>query len=81
MTKKRAHGDGGIEPLGENRWRLRYRSNRKRFSVTFRGTKSEGLKELRRLIKSGEDGEHVDPSKVTLAATSVAKPLRPTSIT
>jgi integrase len=67
MTKKRAHGDGGIEPRGENSWRLRYRSNGKRFTVTFHGTKGEALKELRRLIKAGEDGEHVDPSKITLA--------------
>jgi integrase len=46
---------------------LRYRLNGRRFTVTFHGTKSGALKELRRLIKSGEDGEHVDPSKITLA--------------
>jgi integrase len=67
MAKRRAHGDGGIEARGENCFRLRYRSNSKRFTVTFHGTKSEALKELRRLIKSGEDGEHVDPSRITLA--------------
>jgi integrase len=64
---KRAHGDGGIEPRGKNCYRLRYRLSGRRFTKTFHGTKSEALKELRRLIKSGEDGEHVNPSKVTLA--------------
>jgi integrase len=67
MSKKRAHGDGGIEPRGENGWRLRYRLNGRRFTVTFHGNKGEALKELRRLIKSGEDGQHVDPSKIALA--------------
>jgi integrase len=65
--KKRAYGDGGIEPRGENCWRLRYRSTGKRLTVTFHGLKGEALKELRRLIKSGEDGEHIDPTKITLA--------------
>jgi integrase len=64
---KRAHGDGGIEARGEQCWRLRYRSNGKRFTVTFHGPKSEALKELRRLIKSGEDGEHIAPDRITLA--------------
>jgi integrase len=67
MIKKRPHGDGGIEPRGENCWRLRYRLNGRRFTVTFHGTKSEGLRELRRLIKSGEDGEHIAPDRITLA--------------
>jgi hypothetical protein len=33
MSKKRAHGDGGIEQRGENAWRLRYRAGGKRFAV------------------------------------------------
>jgi hypothetical protein len=28
MTKRRAHGDGGIDPRGPDTWRLRYRVNR-----------------------------------------------------
>ena len=64
---KRHHGDGGIDARGENVWRLRYRVNGKRFSKTFRGTLSEARKELRRLIRSGDAGEHVAPDKITLA--------------
>ena len=30
MTKRRAHGIGGIDPRGENTWRLRYRVGGKR---------------------------------------------------
>jgi len=66
MTGKRSHGDGGIDARGENVWRLRYRVNRKRFSKAFHGTLSEARKELRRLIKSGDDGEHIAPDKITL---------------
>jgi len=65
MTGKRSHGDGGIDARGENAWRLRYRLNGKRFSKTIRGTLTEARKELRRLIKSGDDGEHVVPDKMT----------------
>jgi integrase len=64
MTK-RGYGDGGIDSKGDVH-RLRYRLNKKRFTKTFRGTLTEAKKELRRLIKSGDDGEHIDPSKVTL---------------
>jgi len=63
---KRAYGDGSINARGENTWRLRYRINRKRFSKTFHGTQAEARKELRRLLRSGDTGEHVAPSKMTL---------------
>jgi integrase len=66
MTK-RGYGDGGIDERGENVFRLRYRVNGKRFSQTFRGTLSEARKELRRLIRSGDVGEHIAPDKVTLS--------------
>jgi integrase len=68
MSKKRSHGDGGIDPRGPDVWRLRYRINRQRFSTTFHGTLAAARKELRRLLKSGDDGTHVDPTKLTLAA-------------
>jgi len=67
MTGKRSHGDGGIDARGENVWRLRYRVNRKRFSKAFRGTLSEARRELRRLIRSGDTGEHIAPDRITLA--------------
>ena len=63
---KRSHGDGGIDQRGENIYRLRYRVGGKRFAVTFHGTLTEARKELRRLIRSGDVGEHIAPDKVTL---------------
>jgi integrase len=64
MTK-RPYGDGGIDSTGDVH-RLRYRINGKRFRKTVHGSATDAKKELRRLIKSGDDGEHIDPSKVTL---------------
>src|SRR5260370_42509685 len=66
MTTKRSHGDGGIDTRGENVHRLRYRHDGRRFTKTFRGTLGEARKELRRLIRSGDVGEHIAPDKVTL---------------
>ena len=67
MTKKRSHGDGGIDQRGENSWRLRYRVRGQRHTTTFHGTLSEARKELRRLLKAGDDGVHVAPARSTLA--------------
>ena len=65
MTK-RSHGDGGIDTRGENVHRLRYRVEGKKFTKTFHGSLSEARKELRRLIRSGDVGEHVAPDKLTV---------------
>jgi integrase len=65
MTK-RPYGEGGISSNGGDVHRLRYRINGKRFRKTIHGSLSDAKKELRRLIKSGDDGEHIDPSKITL---------------
>src|SRR6516165_3347070 len=67
MTKKRSHGDGGIDQRGENSWRLRYRVRGQRHTTTFHGTLSEARKELRRLLKASDDGVHVAPARTTLA--------------
>jgi integrase len=66
MTK-RSYGDGGIDQRGENNFRLRYRIGKKRFAKTFHGTFADAKKELRRLLHSGDTGEHVAPDKATLA--------------
>jgi integrase len=66
MSKRRGHGDGGIDPRGPDSWRLRYRINGKRFTVAFHGSLGDARKELRRLIHSGDTGEHVAPDKITL---------------
>ena len=63
---KRAHGDGAIDERSPNTYRLRYRLNGKRFSTTFHGSIGDARKELRRLIRSGDIGEHVEPDKVTV---------------
>src|SRR5215469_18166285 len=65
---KRDHGDGGIDERGPNRWRLRWRVHGKRFTRSFHGPITDARKELRRLIKSADDGQHVAPEKLTLAA-------------
>jgi integrase len=71
-ANRRAHGDGGIDERqrhadGTSTWRLRYRLDGKRFTKTVRGTKAEAKRELRRLIRSGETGEHIAPDRITVA--------------
>jgi integrase len=63
MTSRRGHGEGTIEERGEDTHRLRYRVDGKRFTQTFHGTLTEARKELRARVRSGDTGEHVDPSK------------------
>jgi integrase len=67
MTSKRDHGDGGLDERGEDRWRLRWRVGGKRYTKAFHGTKRAAQIELRRLLKSADDGAHVAPDKITLA--------------
>lgn len=66
-VRRRSHGDGGIDIRGENVHRLRYRVDGKRFTKTFHGSLGEARKELRRLVRSGDTGEHVDPIKMTVS--------------
>jgi integrase len=68
MSGKRDYGDGGIEQRGPDVWRVTYRLDGRRFRKTVRGGERDARKELRRLIKSTEDGEHVAPDRLTLAA-------------
>lgn len=66
LPPKRSYGDGGIDSRGENVHRLRYRVGGKRFTKTFRGTLSEARRELRGLVRDGDTGDHVDPTKMTV---------------
>src|SRR6266849_2744298 len=68
MTNKRDHGDGGIDQRGSDRWRLRWRVGGKRFTKSFHGSKRTAQTELRRLLKSADDGTHVAPDRITLGA-------------
>ena len=64
---RRSHGDGSIDARGPYRWRLRYRIGAKRFSTTFRGTLKDARRELRRLLRTGDIGEHIAPDRITLS--------------
>lgn len=66
MTNKRDHGDGGIDERSPGHFRLRWRVDGKRFAKTFHGSIGEARRELRRLIKSADDGQHVAPDNLTL---------------
>ena len=66
MTK-RSHGEGSIDVRGEGTFRLRYRVSKQRYAVTFHGTLAEAKKKLRELLRSGDTGEHVEPSRMTVA--------------
>src|SRR5262245_49072716 len=72
MTKRSlSHGEGGIDQRGDNTYRLRYRigkgQDQKQYCKTFHGTLEDAKKELRRLLRSGDTGEHVAPHKGTVA--------------
>jgi len=62
------YGDGTLDERGPDIWRLRYRANGRRVTRTFRGTKRDAAKELRRLIRSNDTGEAVMPDRVTLGS-------------
>ncbi|AMN42063.1 tyrosine-type recombinase/integrase [Rhodoplanes sp. Z2-YC6860] len=64
--KRREHGDGGIDERGPDTFRLRYRLNGKRYSKTFHGNRAGAKTELRRLIRSGDTGEHIEPDQMTV---------------
>jgi len=66
MTKKRSHGEGTVDTRGEDTHRLRYRVKGQRFTKTFHGTLTEARKELRRLLRTGDTGEHIAPDRITV---------------
>jgi len=66
MTK-RSWGNGNVYARGPDIWRLRYSVGGRRYTATFRGSKAEARAELRRLLRAGDTGEHVDPARMTLA--------------
>jgi integrase len=68
MTKRGRYGDGSLDERGPDIWRLRYRTTGgRRISQTFRGSKRDAQKELRRLIRTNDTGEAVLPDKITVA--------------
>jgi integrase len=68
MTKRRnRRGNGQIVERGDGVYRLRYTIDGKRFSKTVTGTKADARMEMRRLTRSGDVGEHVEPSRMKVA--------------
>jgi hypothetical protein len=67
VVNRRDHGDGGIDERSPGHFRLRWRVDGKRFTKSFHGSISDARKELRRLIKSADDGQHVAPTATTIA--------------
>jgi integrase len=67
MSKRRERGDGTISQRGENSWRLRYRIDGRRYSVTYRGTLSDARKKLRDLLHAADTKTHVAPDKMRLS--------------
>jgi integrase len=64
--KRGRFGDGTLDQRGPDVWRLRYRVAGRRVTQTYRGTKRDAQKELRRLIRANDAGEAVLPDKITL---------------
>jgi integrase len=67
-SKRRGFGEGTIDARGPDSWRLRYRTaDGKRHAATVSGSRTEAQRELRRLLKTVDDGIHIAPDKVTVA--------------
>src|SRR5262245_5198445 len=66
IMTKRTYGYGSIQKRGKRTFRLRYRVDKQRYEKAFEGTLDEAKAELRRLIHSGDTGEHVAPNADTL---------------
>jgi integrase len=66
MTKKREHGDGGIDERGPNTFRLRYRLDGKRHTITFHGTYKEAKAKLEDVRGDARQGKHAAPDKLSL---------------
>jgi integrase len=65
--KRRGAGEGTIDPRGPDAYRLRYQIAGKRFTKSIHGTLGDAKRELRRLLKTVDDGTHIGPDKRTMA--------------
>ena len=68
IVKARNYGSGYVEARGPGRWRLRYYVGGKRFSCMVDGTRMDAQRRLRELLSTADAGEHIVPSRLTLAA-------------
>ena len=53
-------------PAVPDTFRLRYRVDGKRYSVTFKGSRAEAKTKLRELLRSGDTGQHVAPDRLSV---------------
>jgi Phage integrase, N-terminal SAM-like domain len=67
-TKRRGFREGTVDQRAPNTWRLRYRGgDGKRHAATVSGSRTDAQRELRRLLKTVDDGTHITPNTVTVA--------------
>src|SRR5690348_16908392 len=66
---------GSVTERSPGSWLIRYdlgvdpaTGKRHRVNVTYRGDRKAAEKELRRLLKTADDGSHVDPARITVRA-------------
>src|SRR5271155_3775514 len=69
MSRRQGH----IRERSPGSWELRYSAgadpatgNRKLVTITVRGSRRSAEKELRRLLRTLDTGEHVDPTRMTV---------------
>ncbi len=67
---KRSYRTGTITQRGSS-WRLRYYVNGRRYTKTMQGTKAAAERELRRLLATADEGQHIAPNKITFKQWAV----------
>jgi integrase len=65
--RRRGFGEGSIDKRNGQPYRIRYSIDGKRYCRPFTGTVAEAKIKLRELLGAGDKGQHVEPSKQTLA--------------
>ena len=66
MAKKRGNSEGSITQRGKDAWQARYTVNGKRHSITGK-TQAEAVRKMREALASADQGQYVEPSKLTVS--------------
>jgi integrase len=66
-TRRRGFGEGSIDKKNDKVYRIRYSIDGRRYCTAFDGTVEAAKAKLRALLKAGDDGEHVEPDKLTVS--------------
>jgi integrase len=67
LRVKNRYGDGSIRQRSSGAFQVRWYAGGKRYEITVRGTLADAKRELRARLKGVDDGQHVAPSRITLA--------------